>query len=93
MNEIYIFNDTKIGVSKYFTYEVNISKHWKGGFCIIGNKFFKSNKLLNITCPRKVKKYKNYFIEKEITLIDAPIEFIKEMRLNLYIPKLKKKKK
>ena len=59
-------------------------KYWKNGYCLLGSKLFKSDKLLNIRCPRVYKRFKEYTIEKEISLIAAPQEFIIEMGLPVY---------
>lgn len=80
----YVYDGIRIKVSKFFLYEVSLHKYWKNGYCLLGSKLFKSDKLLNIRCPRVYKRFKEYTIEKEISLIAAPQEFIIEMGLPVY---------
>lgn len=90
-SNLYIYDDYIIETHSNFIYEININKYWKNGFSSLGSKFVKSDKLLNLKNKRKFIKYDDYFIEKEITLIGAPLKFIKEYNLQEYIPKKKKK--
>ena len=76
-----------------FTYEVTLSKYWKNGFCQLGSKLYKADKLLHIKNNYIVTKYEGYRIEKEISLIGVPQEFVDEMNLSLYVPKSNKKSK
>ena len=76
-----------------FTYEVTLSKYWKNGFCQLGSKLYKANRLLHIKNNYIITKYKGYRIEKEISLIGVPQEFIDEMNLSPYVPKPNKKSK
>ena len=80
----YVYDGIRIEVSEFFLYEVSLHKYWKNGYCSLGSKLFKSDKLLNIRCPRVYKRFKEYTIEKEISLIAAPQEFIIEMGLPVY---------
>lgn len=88
----YIYNDTRIEVLPYFLYEVCLYKYWQSGFCVLGNRFFKSDKLLDIKCQSKLKKFDGYSVEKEITLVGAPYKFIRENNLSEYKPNVKTKK-
>lgn len=88
----YIFDNNRIEVVPYFIYEVGLYKYWKSGFCMLGTRTFKSDKFLNIKCKRKVKRYDTYFIEKEIVLIGAPYQFIRENNLPEYKPIINIKK-
>lgn len=83
-SKTYIFDGIRIEVLPYFIYEVNLYKYWKGGFCMLGTRTFKSDRFLNIKCKRKIKRYDTYFIEKEVTLIGAPYQFIRENNLPEY---------
>lgn len=87
--KLYIYEGSKIEVLPYFLYEVSIYKYWKNGFCLLGNKFFKTNKPLRQY--NNFKYFKEYFVEKEVSLLGAPIEFIEELNLIIYKPKKKKK--
>lgn len=90
-SNIYIYKDFKVEQLPYFLYEVCINKYWKDGFCVLGYKFYKSNKLLDIKKYRITKKYKDYLLEKVIDLVGVPYTFIIENHLKLYEPKKKKK--
>ena len=56
----YVYNGIRIEVSKFFLYEVSLHKYWKNGYCLLGSKLFKSDKLLNIRGPRVYKRFKEY---------------------------------
>lgn len=88
----YRYEDTQIEVFPFFLYEVNLWVRWKNGCSMLGSKFIKSNNLI----PKvvKSKKTKSYTIEKDITLIGAPLEFIQSEHLPPYeLIKRKAKKK
>ena len=76
-----------------FMYEVTLNKYWKNGFCQLGSKLYKADRLLHIKNNYIVTKYEGYRIEKEISLIGVPQEFIDEMNLSPYVPKPNKKSK
>ena len=88
----YVYDGSRIEVLPYFLYEVCIIKYWKYGFCVLGSRFFKTDKLLHIKHKNVLKYYKDYTIEKEIFLVGAPYEFIRENNLPVYKPNVKKKK-
>lgn len=77
----------------YYKYEICIYKYWKGGFCQLGSKCFKSDRLLNVKYTRKRRQCNGYSIEKTIELVGAPIGFIEENNLFMCKPVLKTKKK
>lgn len=82
-----------VRIYQTFVYELNIYKYWKGGFCQMGSKLYKSNKLLDIKKDNIIEKYDDYFIQKEITLIGVPQKFVDENQLKVYKPIIKKSKK
>lgn len=88
----YVYEEQRIGVFPYFVYEVCLYKYWKNGFCVLGSKFYKSSKLLDIKKQREYKRFKEYIIEREITLVAAPYDFIRENDLPEYEPIIKVKK-
>lgn len=88
----YIYEGFRLEVLPYFLYEVCIDKYWKGGFCILESKFFKSDKLLKIKTFNKFKYEKDFLIEKSITMLGAPYSFIREHNLSEYQLNNKKKK-
>lgn len=90
--KVYVYEGIKIEALPYFLYEVCIYKHWDSGACVLGSRFFKSNKLLKINSFSKFKRFNGYTIEKEITLIGAPYQFIRERNLSEYKPIVKIKK-
>lgn len=74
---IKIFENQRIETMPYFIYEVSINKYWKNGFCVLGHKFYKSNKLLKT--KDKIRYYDNYIISKEIILLGGPEQFTKDL--------------
>lgn len=78
-----------------FIYEVCLYKYWKNGFCQLDSKFYKSSHILHIKKDNTIIKYKDFFIEKEISLIGVPKAFIEEFNLKYYKPEvlIKKRKK
>ena len=76
-----------------FTYEVTLSKYWENGFCQLESKLYKADRLLHIKRNYIVTKYEGYSIEKEISLVGVPQEFIDGMNLSPYVPKPNKKSK
>ncbi len=91
--EFYDFEGTLVEKSSSFTYEVCLYKYWKYGYCILGSKFYRSNKQLPIKKKNIFKKQEDFIIEKEINLIGVPEEFIKEMNLKIHEPRIKKSRK
>ena len=88
----YRYEDTQIEVFPFFLYEVNLWVRWKNGCSMLGSRFIKSNKFI----PKIVqnRKMKSYTIEKDITLIGAPLSFMQEEHLLPYeLIKRKSKKK
>lgn len=70
-----LYKGESVEITPLFIYEVNLYKYWKNGFCLLGNKFIKSNKLLSLKANKIIEKHKDYFIEKEISLIGIPKQF------------------
>lgn len=87
---LYRYEENKIEVLPYFLYEVCIYKYWSWGCCLLGSKFYKADVLLKN--KNKITRYKDYIIEKSISLVAAPENFIRENRLPIYERKKKKKK-
>lgn len=88
----YIFNNQVISVAPYFIYEVSLHKYWKGGYCYLGNKLYKSGQILHISKSVQVQKFKDYTLSKEVILLGAPEGFIKEMGLPIFVPEINEKK-
>ena len=83
--ELFLFGNDKIEVLPYFLYEVTIYQISKSMVRLLESKYYKSDKLLNV--KDTAIRYKNYSLVRNITLLAAPIEFIKENNLQ----ELKKK--
>lgn len=83
--ELFLFGNDKIEVLPYFLYEVTIYQISKNMVRLLESKYYKSDKLLNV--KDTAIRYKNYSLIRNITLLAAPIEFIKENNLQ----ELKKK--
>ena len=92
-SKFYEYKGIPVELLPTFMYEVTLNKYWKSGFCQLGNKFYKADKLLHVKNNYIITKYEGYYIEKEISLIGVPQEFIDEMNLSLYVPKSNKKSK
>lgn len=90
--EWYKYKDDIVEIYPTFTYEIEIYKRWNNGSCLIGNKTYYINRLLNIKKSCIIKKYEDFYIEKYITLIGVPKDFIKDYNLEIYNPPLKIKK-
>lgn len=92
-SKFYKYEDGLVELLPTFTYEVTLSKYWENGFCQLGSKLYRANKLLHIKNNYIITKYEGYYTKKEISLIGVPQEFIDEMHLLLYTPIKKLKKK
>ena len=84
--DFYLYKDNGIVEYNSFIYEVSLHKYWKNGYCLLGTKLFKSNKFIDVKKTHIYKKFKDYMIEKDIILIAAPYEFIREKNLKVYKP-------
>lgn len=92
----YRFGENRIVAMPYFLYEVSVYKLSRNMACILGSKYFKSDKLLNIKKDVEyLKKTKDYNIVRYIDLLGAPMSFIEENNLPIYELRkpFKKKKK
>lgn len=92
-NSFYEYENGLVKIYPEFIYEVCLYKYWKNGYCQLGSKLYKSNHLLHIKDNNIINKYLGFFIEKEISLIGVPKEFIEECKLKQYKPIIKKHKK
>ena len=66
-----------------------IYKYWKFGACLLESKFITSNNLLKIKQDSECKYVNNYIIEKSITLLGAPRDFIQNLKKYQLNPKKK----
>lgn len=60
---------------------------------ILSCRYYTSNKLLNVKEVEVVKRFKNFHIERFITLLGAPMSFIEDNNLPIYELKKSSKKK
>lgn len=60
---------------------------------ILSCRYYTSNKLLNVKEVEVVKRFKNFHIERFITLLGAPMSFIEDNNLPIYELKKPSKKK
>lgn len=91
----YRFEEHRVEPMPYFLYEVGIYKITNDSACILGSKYFKSDKLLNLKSEVEQRKFSNYRLLKYVDLLGAPMEFIEENNLPIYELRkpIKKKKK
>lgn len=91
----YRYNDDAVEILPYFLYEVSIYKIESTRASLLSCKYYSSNKLLKIKEVEILKTFREYTIERFITLLGAPESFIKENNLPIYELRkpIKKKKK
>lgn len=89
-SELYLFGSNKIEVLPYFLYEVTVYELSKNMARLLASSYYKTDRELTIN---KVipKKYRNKLYIKNIDLLGAPFDFIKENKLKKYQP-IKRKK-
>ena len=80
----YRFEGGQIESLPYFLYEVSVDKHWKNGFCNLKSRYFKSDRFLRVVLTEEIKRYDGYDIVRSVTLLGAPLNFIKEHNLPIY---------
>lgn len=93
LGNVYVYNGEKITISPFFIYEVDLYRVSKNRANVISTRCYKSNKLLNVKDVEIVRYFSSFTIERYITLLSAPLSFIKENNLPLYIKKHERKKK
>lgn len=89
----YLLQDNRVEVMPYFLYEVSVYKITKDMAALMGSKFYKSDKPLNIKKDVTVKKCKDYDIVRYVDILGVTQEFVDEEKLPLYKPKKKVTKK
>lgn len=91
VKESYIYEGQRITVDSHYIYEINVYRIAKNRANIILSRSYKSNKLLDVKEVEILREYDSFTIERFITLVSAPLSFIEENNLSLYIkPKRKK---
>lgn len=89
----YRYQDEQIEVLPYFLYEVSLYRIAPMRANILSTRYYTSDKLLNVKEVEVVKRFKNFNIERFITLLGAPQSFIEENNLPIYELKRKQTKK
>lgn len=87
---IYRFNGLQLEIMPYYLYDFTIYEYTKDYTRCILQRYYKSNKYHEI--PNKSIKHNGNLIERTISLIGAPIEFITENNLHIYELEKRKKK-
>ena len=83
----------RIEQAKTFIYEVSTYKHYKNRAECVNSKFIKSPTPIKIKASTISRKEKDYILTKDIVMIAAPIEYIKENRFKLFELNTKKHEK
>jgi hypothetical protein len=81
----YRYNNEQLIEMPYYLYEFSYYELFKNGCRSIDSKFIKSNKPLNISDYSKI----NSKVVRFVSLLGAPLSYIKELKLPIF--KLKKK--
>ncbi len=89
----YWYQDSQIEVLPYFLYEIDLYLISPRRANMLSNRCYTSDRLLNVKEVEVVKRFKNFNIQRFITLLGAPISFIEENNFPIYEPKKPSKKK
>lgn len=73
---IYIKNNHEVKVASKFVYQIEVYRIWKRGAYILADKFYKTNKPLNLKKLPLLLKRKTYTIRRFVTLICAPEDYL-----------------
>lgn len=88
--DLYSYYGVPIRSYSIFLYEISIYKYWKDNFELLSKRILKVEGPLSIKIHNKIEYHKDYVIEKEITLLAAPIDFIRDLNLPIWIKKCRK---
>ncbi len=83
-SKYYDYKGEAVELLPTFLYEISLYKLWKGGAASLGTKYYKADHLLNIKQSLEIQKINDGHIEKTITLVGVPQEFINEFNLKPY---------
>lgn len=89
----YRYQDNQIEVLPWFLYEVDLYFISPRRANLLSHRYYTSDKLLNSKEVEVIKRFRNFNIERFITLLGAPISFIEENSLPIYELKKPSKKK
>lgn len=76
-------NGQEIGVHDTFVYCSEIYKLWKGGACLLEERYYSSPKLIKLSKKDKTKKFKDYILRRCWDLILAPEEYLLKNKFKL----------
>ena len=88
----YRYQDSQLMVAPTFMYEVDLYYISKNRANLLSSRAYTSDRELNVNEVEIVKRFKKFSIERFITLVGAPIAFIREKNLPIYEPNKPKKK-
>lgn len=74
--KIYIKHNKEITVSTKFIYVATIYKLWKGGACLIEEKYYASNTPIDFNKVSNIINKEDYIIQRYIELESAPEEYL-----------------
>lgn len=80
-------------VMPVFLYEVDLYYISRNRCNLLLSRTYTSDRELKVKETEVVRRFKNFAIERFITLVGAPIAFIEENNLPIYEPKKRKIKK
>lgn len=89
-SELYLFGNNKIEVLPYFLYEVTVYELSRNMARLLASNYYKTDRVLTIK-RNASKRYKNKLYIKNVDLLGAPFDFIKENKLKKYQPVKRKK--
>lgn len=89
----YRYQDYQIEVLPCFLYGVDLYFVSPRRANLLSCRYYTSDRLLNVKEVEVVKRFKNFNVERFITLLGAPISFIEENNLPIYELKKSSKKK
>lgn len=74
--KIYVKYNQEVSISPKFVYICSVYKLWKGGACLIEEKYYVSTKPIDFSkLPNTVQKG-NYFLQRFVELESAPEEYL-----------------
>ena len=88
----YRYEDSQLKVLPFFLYEVSVYRISQNRISSLSCTLYKSDKFLNTKERETVKRFKNFSIDRFITLLGAPMSFIEENNLPIFEFKKPKKK-
>ena len=88
----YRYEDSQLKVMPFFVNDVGIYRISLNRVSSLSCNLYKSDRFLNLKERETIKKFKNFSIDRFITLLGAPMSFIEENNLPIFEFKKSKKK-